>query len=136
MVRRAVVRMSLVLVLMLSCAVLAACSAIPRVSTADAKRVGVKARQLKRGRALYLDRCSECHAVHRPARFTSEDWQVHMARMTPIARVNDVHGDRNLICACPPIISPGSPLVSVRMCRFSATTRRLSAPGEGKLSSR
>ncbi|HEX5053635.1 MAG TPA: hypothetical protein VFZ65_17785, partial [Planctomycetota bacterium] len=23
----------------------------------------------------------------------------------PIARVNDVHGDRNLVCACPPIES-------------------------------
>jgi glycine dehydrogenase len=45
------------------------------------------------------------HAYSRERAAFPAPWTREHKFWPPIARVNDVHGDRNLVCACPPIDS-------------------------------
>ena len=70
------------------CAVLAAlCSGcamgpgLPMVSEHDAKKAGVERVTLETGRNLYAAKCSGCHELYHPARFSAKTWAVAVEEM-------------------------------------------------------
>jgi glycine dehydrogenase len=74
-------------------------------------------REIEEGKADKQDNLLK-NAPHTAAAVTADEWQRPYSRQRaafpapwlsegkfwpPVARVNDVHGDRNLICSCPPV---------------------------------
>ncbi|MCA8952439.1 MAG: aminomethyl-transferring glycine dehydrogenase [Planctomycetes bacterium] len=74
-------------------------------------------REIEEGRADREDNLLK-HAPHTAEAVTADEWNRPYSReraafpaawtkehkfWPPVARVNDVHGDRNLVCACPPV---------------------------------
>jgi hypothetical protein len=49
--------------------------------------------KLERGRHLYAERCSACHALYEPARFSADRWPSLVSRMSSRARLQSADGD-------------------------------------------
>ena len=45
--------------------------------------------ELKSGRDLYLNKCSNCHDLHLPHEFTHDEWVVEVNKMQPKAKITD-----------------------------------------------
>jgi hypothetical protein len=78
-----------VLSLLLGGVVASACAAaLPAPNELDAKRVtkrwpGVSTTDLEQGRTLYAVRCSRCHELYDPGRYTPGRWEAAVREMTP-----------------------------------------------------
>jgi mono/diheme cytochrome c family protein len=48
---------------------------------------GTTVADLERGRGLYLERCSSCHAVYRPEAYPAEKWQGFVEEMVDRAKL-------------------------------------------------
>lgn len=76
-------------------AALAGCAnALPAPTAVDAERISSRfpratVAELEHGRALYSKRCSSCHQLFDPARFSAERWQKELAQMRNRAGLHD-----------------------------------------------
>lgn len=66
---------------------------IPEPELADAERVSgrwpeTSVAGLVEGRRLYIDRCSGCHTLYRPAAYRPEQWAAMVEEMTERARLD------------------------------------------------
>ena len=72
---------------------LAACAgSLPRLTSAQKERAarlwpGTTARELGRGRTLYVRKCSGCHTLHLPAAYPAERWSAILDEMKGEARL-------------------------------------------------
>jgi hypothetical protein len=79
----------------LSLLFLAGCAGqLPPPSEADALRAsarypGTTVADLARGRKMYVERCSGCHALVRPDRKGPDEWPKLVAEMTDRAKLNE-----------------------------------------------
>lgn len=55
----------------------------------DAEKAGTSLDTLMAGRNLYIDRCSGCHNLYLPGRFTATKWQKNVNEMQKKAKIND-----------------------------------------------
>lgn len=44
--------------------------------------------ELMRGYELYINKCSGCHYLHQPSEFSNADWEKHLDKMQPKAKIN------------------------------------------------
>ena len=73
-------------------AIIAGCGGIPRV---DAQLVSEALRHdpaistttLEASRALYITRCSSCHALNQPTDYPPDEWAMWIRKMTPKAKL-------------------------------------------------
>ncbi|MBM3214453.1 cytochrome c [Candidatus Poribacteria bacterium] len=84
--------------LMLSVGVIlgvAACAAtLPSVTSELSQRSGLSAESLRRGRSLYVAKCSGCHALYSPSHYASaEQWRASIAEMSVRSRLSDDEPD-------------------------------------------
>lgn len=80
-------------------AALVACagSIIPHATDQAAARFpGATRADLERGRELYVNRCSACHALIEPSRFPEEKWHKMVGEMAGRARLDLEDRDRVL----------------------------------------
>ncbi len=73
-------------------ALVASCGGIPRVDphlVARAQQLDPAASTaaLESARALYVTRCSSCHALNQPADYLAGEWTMWMRKMTPKAKL-------------------------------------------------
>ena len=71
---------------------------LPAPTAADASRAQSTWRdttvaKLERGRHLYAERCSACHALYEPVRFPAERWPSLVSRMSVRARLQSADGE-------------------------------------------
>jgi cytochrome c5 len=67
---------------------------VPHVQPADVERLAgrypdVSLAQLRRGRALYLSRCTTCHALIQPAAYSAAEWPKHVSEMSERAHLGN-----------------------------------------------
>lgn len=55
-------------------------------TAADATRLATLP-QLKKGREIYIERCTKCHGLVSPDRYSISDWQIIVGKMSPRARL-------------------------------------------------
>jgi hypothetical protein len=60
---------------------LSACSGMPRSSMTDEQRV-------------YLSKCTSCHAVYEPARYSPQEWTAIVAKMERLKKVQLSEAER------------------------------------------
>lgn len=75
-------------------------ASLPAPNALDAQRVADRyphatVAELEQGRALYSKRCSTCHELFEPARYTGSRWQHELAQMRERAGLKD--GEERLI---------------------------------------
>ncbi len=68
----------------------------PELANAQAKVPGITMKELTDGRKLYIERCSNCHALKSPGDYTSQQWVPILAKMTERAHIYD-EGQKQLI---------------------------------------
>lgn len=79
---------------MLVALVLAGCAGrIPEPTQADALRAatrwpGTTVESLAHGRALYVERCSGCHALHLPHEKPADAWPALVHKMAPRSKID------------------------------------------------
>lgn len=61
----------------------------PELVYAQAKVPGITIKELTDGKKLYIERCSNCHALKNPADYTSQQWESILVRMTMRAHIYD-----------------------------------------------
>jgi cytochrome c5 len=83
---------------------LAACAAphAPPVTpqqaqVAQAQWPGITVAELDRGRSLYLGRCSACHDLVPPERYSAREWPTEVAKMKQRAHLSDA--DERLVAS-------------------------------------
>ncbi len=54
---------------------------LPIVSDQDAEKAGVERVTLEAGRKLYASKCSGCHELFHPARFSAQTWEIKVEEM-------------------------------------------------------
>jgi hypothetical protein len=70
--------------------VIFACSpALYLPTLGDSQKTGVPADTLAAGRKLYVDKCSGCHSLYLPERFTEKQWEDIMPLMQMKANCSD-----------------------------------------------
>ncbi len=77
----------------------AACApAVPRVTPrlVAVAGPGADATTLEQGRRIYVERCSTCHALPRPADYTAEQWRDWLRRMAPKGKLDATESARAL----------------------------------------
>lgn len=48
---------------------------------------------LQEGRKLYINKCSSCHNLHAPGKYSPEGWQKVLKKMQPKAKITDSQKD-------------------------------------------
>jgi cytochrome c2 len=61
----------------------------PELERAQAKVPGITMKDLSAGRSLFIERCSNCHALKNPSDYTPQQWEPILARMTMKAHIYD-----------------------------------------------
>ena len=69
-------------------------AAIPSITTGDAERVGVPIDLLRDGRERYIAKCSGCHALYAPPKYTTAEWDREMEEMRERSRLTDEDFER------------------------------------------
>jgi hypothetical protein len=84
------------------CLLVVGCAGVslPAPTPLDAQRIAGRfphatLGELERGRSLYSKRCSSCHELFEPARFSAERWQKELVSMRDRAGLKD--GEERLI---------------------------------------
>ncbi|GIX06167.1 MAG: hypothetical protein KatS3mg115_0570 [Candidatus Poribacteria bacterium] len=90
--RRSSLRAGALAVVLFGCA-----AALPRVTPQDAQRVGVALERLQAGRELYIAKCSGCHGLYPPQRYTDDEWAHWVEEMAPLARLRPVQKEQILL---------------------------------------
>ncbi len=54
-----------------------------------ATRAGVPLTELQQGRSLYADRCSSCHNLRLPEKYSPEKWSEELGKMQRKAKISD-----------------------------------------------
>ena len=44
---------------------------------------------LKKGRTIYVNKCSTCHQLRLPNKFNSNEWEVNLNKMQPKAKITE-----------------------------------------------
>ena len=78
-----------------SCAGTVPLSGRAHVQWAEKKWNGTSLGDLAKGRQLYITRCSGCHSLSAPDRYSEREWKDILTRMAPKAKVG--HEDEELI---------------------------------------
>lgn len=60
-----------------------------QAQAAQAHWPGITVAELDRGRSLYLGRCSSCHDLVPPARYSATEWPAQVAKMQQRAHLSD-----------------------------------------------
>jgi cytochrome c5 len=61
----------------------------PELAKAQAKVPGITMKELSQGRSLFIERCSNCHALKSPSDYTQQQWDPILVRMTMKANIYD-----------------------------------------------
>jgi cytochrome c5 len=61
----------------------------PELASAQAKVPGITMQELADGKRLFVERCSNCHALKSPSDYTPQQWEPILARMTMRAHIYD-----------------------------------------------
>jgi hypothetical protein len=64
------------------------CAGLPYPTLSDAQMSGVKLADLERGRATYLERCSNCHVAYSPNAHSAAEWPALVDRMATNAHLS------------------------------------------------
>ena len=85
-------RSTLLITLAAAAALVACAGSIPRptdehAAAAAARWPGTTRADLERGRELYVNRCSACHALIEPSRFPEEKWHEMVGEMAGRAKL-------------------------------------------------
>lgn len=75
-------------VLMFALALAACAGSIPVPTDESARKSGTSRVDLERGRELYVNRCSSCHALFQPGRFPPEKWNQMVGEMSRRAKLD------------------------------------------------
>jgi len=89
----------------LGAVLLAACAHggfVPQPTALDVERLqpvdpGYSLAELQAGRAIYVQRCSSCHAVHGPGEYRGDQWAGLVARMQREKKVKIPEQDRQVM---------------------------------------
>jgi len=68
----------------------------PELLSARAKVPGITLQELADGKKLFVERCSNCHALKNPSDYTPQQWDPILVRMTMKAHISD-EGQKLLI---------------------------------------
>jgi hypothetical protein len=63
-------------------AVLIACKTVLYMPVESPGRTSEEARELSLGRAAYISKCSSCHTLYRPEKYTPAEWKSQVERMS------------------------------------------------------
>ena len=64
-------------------------AALPTVGPVDAERVNIPIDLLRDGRELYIAKCSGCHALYAPSKYTTAEWSREIDEMSQRSRLTD-----------------------------------------------
>ena len=64
-----------------------ACGTALYIPTVNQETSNVSLRDLKDGRAAYINKCGGCHALIIPEKYTKNDWSLWVDRMEPKASI-------------------------------------------------
>lgn len=69
--------------------VLIACKSALYIPSAENTSGKANVEELQKGRALYINKCSSCHALHLPEKYTKNEWIGWVNKMAPKAKITD-----------------------------------------------
>jgi cytochrome c5 len=68
---------------------LVACKSALYIPVAENVTKNANIDELVKGRASYIDKCSSCHSLYLPEKFTKEEWAKRVDKMAPKAKITD-----------------------------------------------
>jgi cytochrome c5 len=81
----------------IGCVVVAfSCTSALYIPTEKQVSNSVTLAELQAGRRLYIDKCSSCHALYLPQKYTSRDWHHWVNKMAPKAKVDSAEREKIL----------------------------------------
>lgn len=69
--------------------VLFACKSALYVPSKETIKADVNIETLKKGRALYVNNCSSCHALYLPEKYSKKEWIKSVDDMAPKAKITN-----------------------------------------------
>jgi hypothetical protein len=68
----------------------------------DATNHNVSLNTLKKGRELYMNKCSSCHNLYLPTKYTNQKWLLIIGKMQKRAKIDSSQKDliMKYICIC------------------------------------
>ena len=68
---------------------LVACKSALYIPVAENVTKNANIDELVKGRASYIDKCSSCHSLYLPEKFTKEEWAKKVDKMAPKAKITN-----------------------------------------------
>lgn len=69
--------------------VLFACKSALYIPTVENTANKANVEELQKGRALYINKCSSCHALYLPEKYNKTEWTKWVNRMAPKAKITN-----------------------------------------------
>lgn len=69
------------------------CSAAVIVAIRAAGAAGLSEPELAKANKLYLAKCAKCHRLYDPGKYSQEDWDMWMVKMTKKARLKPAQSE-------------------------------------------
>jgi cytochrome c5 len=69
--------------------ILIACSSALYMPSKENVAANSNIEELRKGRALYVSKCSSCHTLYLPEKYNKTEWAKWVDRMAPKAKITD-----------------------------------------------
>lgn len=69
--------------------ILIACKSALYIPTTENVAKNVNMEELQKGRAMYIEKCSSCHALYLPEKYSKKVWEKNVNEMAPKAKITD-----------------------------------------------
>lgn len=75
--------------IVISISILIACSSALYMPSKENVAGNANIEELRKGRTLYVNKCSSCHTLYLPEKYTKAEWTKWVNRMAPKAKITD-----------------------------------------------